>query len=117
VGETPRNVVDRYFTAERRLDPDAVADCFTDDGVLVEPDGTRHTGRTAIKAFYQNLYADLTRLDVWAVNEVTAKQTAAIEWEADVTGPDGTKHLRGVNLITTHDGHLAEARIYFTHVP
>ena len=75
-------VVERYFAAEHRLDPVAAAACFTDDAVLVEPNGRRHVGRLAIKVFYETLYAGIDQLDVWVVDEVTAGARAAIEWQA-----------------------------------
>ena len=114
MSDTPREVVERYFAAERRLDSDAVMACFDEDAVLVGPDGTRHAGRTAIRAFYESLYTGLERLDVWTVDDVTAGASAAIEWEANVIGRDGAKHLRGVNVVATHDGLVAELRVYFT---
>ena len=112
-GPSPREVVERYFASERRLDPAAAADCFAEDAVLVEPNGRRHTGRPAIRAFYESLYASLEQLQIWVVNEVPGGSSAAIEWHADITNRAGTTHLRGVNVVEVRDGHLAEARIYF----
>ena len=109
-------VVERYFAAEHRLDPEAAAACFTDDAVLVEPDGRRHAGRPAIKVFYETLYAGIDRLDVWVVDEVTAGPRAAIEWEADVADQNGATRLRGVNIVAVRDGHFSEAHVYFTAV-
>ena len=109
-------VVERYFAAEHRLDPDEAAACFTDDAVLVEPNGRRHVGRLAIKVFYETLYAGIDQLDVWVVDEVTAGARAAIEWQADVADQNGATRLRGVNIVAVRDGHFSEAHVYFTAV-
>lgn len=42
------NIIAEYFAADRKRSAEAVADCFTDDAVVID-EGQTYTGRDAIK--------------------------------------------------------------------
>lgn len=46
-------VIAAYFAADGRADPQAIANCFTDDAVVVD-EGNHHVGRDAIRRWMAN---------------------------------------------------------------
>ena len=107
-----------YLEAERRRDAAAVAEHFCADGVLVDANGARHDGRTAVRRVYEGIYGGLCRLDVQLVGEFLDSDRGAIEWIADAVGKDGVVvHSRGVSVVRMKGRGFVELRVYLGSGP
>jgi len=113
-----RALVTSYLEAERRRDAAAVAEHFCADGVLVDANGARHAGRAAVRRAYEDIYGDLSVLDVHLVGVFLDTDRGAIEWIADAVRTDGVvAHLRGVSVVRMQSGGFTELRVYLGSDP
>jgi uncharacterized protein (TIGR02246 family) len=53
---TPQEIADRYFAAMTSQDLEALLALFTEDGVIVWPDGRAIEGKPAIREIYARLF-------------------------------------------------------------
>jgi hypothetical protein len=70
-------------------------------------------GRTAVRRVYEDIYGELSVLDVQLVGEFLDADCGAIEWIADAVRTDGVvAHLRGVSVVRMQGGGFIELRVY-----
>ena len=112
--DTARAVSESYFAAESRRDIQAVLAHFSEDAVIVHPDGRRSEGLAAIQDFYTAVLERLQSVEVRLVDLVGDAERAGVEWEAGVVDAGGERHtLRGVNLVTVCAGRFTTLHAYF----
>jgi ketosteroid isomerase-like protein len=87
---------------------------YTEDAVLVHPDGRRSVGHPAIRHFYATVFDQLETIDVQLVDLIGDGERAAVEWRADVVKTGGEQGvLRGVNLVTVREGRFTTVHVCF----
>jgi len=75
---------------------------------------TRPPNTTKSQTFYDASGAEYAGLEVQIVGEVSAGDSAALEWEATLVDRGGRPHeLRGVNIVEVRDGKFTSVRAYF----
>ena len=109
--------VDRFNAAFARHDVDAVMALMTADCVFENtapaPDGERHTGQAAVRAFWERFFAR-SPTAVFEVEEQFAAADRCVvrwtyRWAADGPTPG---HVRGVDIFRVRDGKVAEKCSY-----
>jgi ketosteroid isomerase-like protein len=111
--ESPRQVAESYWAAECRRDTRAVLDHYHPDAVFRLPNQLLR-GHDQIATFYDASGAEYPGLEVQIVGEVSAGDSAALEWEATLVDRSGRPHeLRGVNIVEVRDGKFTSVRAYF----
>lgn len=110
--------VERFNAAFARHDVDAVMALMTDDCVFENtspaPDGERHEGQAAVRAFWERFFAASTAAE-FAVEEIFAAGDRCVvrwsyRWAEDRPGRPG--HVRGVDLFTVRGGKVAAKLSY-----
>ena len=104
--------VNAFNEAFGRHDVDAVMALMTDDCIfentLPTPDGERHVGQKAVRAFWNQFFHDSPRAKFEAEEMVVAGDRAAVRWRFDW----GDGHIRGIDLFRVRDGKVAEKLSY-----
>jgi ketosteroid isomerase-like protein len=110
---SPREISESCWAAERRGDLDAVMGHFHADATYRAPDGPR-AGLDAIRGMYEYYAKDFPELvSLEILREFPDGDTAAIEFDAVVTDPEGMRYrVRGVNLVQVRDGKFVSVRSY-----
>ncbi len=63
------SVVTAYFAADAKADPQAIADCFTEDAVVVD-EGNSYVGRDAIRRWMANASTEYSyTVEPFAISE------------------------------------------------
>lgn len=110
--------VERFNDAFARHDVDAVMACMTDDCLFENtspaPDGERHVGQRAVRAFWERFFAGAPAAN-FTVEEMFAAGDRCVvrwlyRWDDDRPGQPG--HVRGVDLFRVADGKVAEKISY-----
>ena len=95
-----------------RHDVDAVMALMTDDCIfentLPTPDGERHVGQPAVRAFWTKFFHDSPRAAFETEEMVVAGDRAVVRWRFDW----GDGHIRGIDLFKVRDGKVAEKLSY-----
>ena len=104
-------VVTEFGDAWAAHDLDATLALITDDCVFdatgPAPDGSRHVGRDAIRAAWQDIFADSS--SVFEPEETFASGDRVVQrWRYSW----GDGHVRGVDVFTVRDGKVAEKLSY-----
>ena len=104
--------IERFNDAFNRHDVDAVMALMTDD-VLFEntsppPDGERHEGQVAVRAFWERFFAGSPRAHFAAEDTFAAGDRFPVLGRDD--GGDGSS--RGVDVFRVRDGKVAEKLSY-----
>ena len=93
-------------------DVDAVMALMTDDCIfentLPPPDGERHVGQAAVRAFWARFFKDTPNATFDAEEIVVAGDRAVVRWRFDW----GDGHIRGIDLFKVRDGKVAEKLSY-----
>jgi ketosteroid isomerase-like protein len=100
-------VITRYLEAADEQDFDALAACFTDDGVAVD-EGETHVGREAIKHWREGVAAKWTFTTTVTSTEAVGQTGFNVGVHIEGDFPGGTADL--VEAFTLRDGlieHLA----------
>ena len=119
VEETAR----RYFAALQARDPDAMAACWSDDGVedIVPLRVMRGPGE--VREFFAGLFAALPDAETTVHNVVASERQAAVEWRTvgtftgapfegvDATG--GRLELRGLDLLEIEEDRILKNTAYY----
>ena len=115
---SPLDVVDRFNEAFNRQDLDAAMafmseDCLFED--TTPPDGTRHTGRAAVRQAWASLFAASPHAHFAAEDTFAFGDRVVVCWryEWGEMGTSAAGHVRGVDVFSvTSDGLVAEKRSY-----
>jgi ketosteroid isomerase-like protein len=109
--------VDRFNDALNRHDVEAVMALMTDDCVFENtwpaPDGERHEGQVAVRAFWERLIAESPHARFELEELFAAGDRATQRWRytwVDAAGVPG--HIRGVDVFRVRDGKVAEKFAY-----
>lgn len=104
--------INAFNEAFGRHDVDAVMALMTDDCIfentLPTPDGERHVGQQAVRAFWNQFFNDSPRARFETEEMVVAGDRAAVRWRFDW----GDGHIRGIDLFKVRDGKVAEKLSY-----
>ena len=105
------SIVNEFGAAWAAHDLEATLALITDDCIFdatgPAPDGIRHVGRDAVRAAWQEIFADASSL--FEPEETFACGDRVVQrWRYGWT--DG--HIRGVDLFTVRDGKVAEKLSY-----
>lgn len=108
---TALGAVGRFQKAFDAKDVDAVmaamtADCAFED--TSPPDGRRHVGAAAVRAFWTDLFAANPEGAFDTEEVIEAGDRVIVRWR--YTWADG--HVRGVDVFTVRDGLVAEKLAY-----
>ena len=104
--------IDRFNDAFNRHDVDAVMALMTEDVVFENtsppPDGERHEGQAAVRAFWEQFFAGSPRAHFDAEDIFAAGERCAVRWR--YSWGDGA--IRGVDLFRVEGGRVAEKLSY-----
>ena len=104
--------IDRFNDAFNQHDVDDVMALMTEDVVFENtsppPDGARHEGQTAVRAFWQQFFAGSPRAHFEAEDIFAVGDRCAVRWR--YSWGDGS--IRGVDLFRVRDGKVAEKLSY-----
>lgn len=107
----------RFNDAFARHDVDAVMAAMTADCIFENtyppPDGERHVGQTAVRAFWEQFFAASPHATFEAEDTFAARDRAVVRWRYQWVAQDGERgHIRGVDLFRVQDGKVAEKLSY-----
>jgi ketosteroid isomerase-like protein len=107
----------RFNDAFNRHDIDAVMAAMTDDCVfentLPPPDGERHEGQTAVRAFWEDFFASSPRASLETEEIFACGDRGVVRWLYRWVERDGKRgHVRGVDVCRVRDGKVAEKFSY-----
>jgi ketosteroid isomerase-like protein len=104
--------IERFNEAFNRHDVDAVMALMTDDVVFENtsppPDGERHEGQSAVRAFWETFFAGSPRAHFTAEDTFAAGDRCTVRWR--YSWGDGS--IRGVDVFRVQDGKVAEKLSY-----
>jgi ketosteroid isomerase-like protein len=98
-------------------DIEAVMALMTDDCVFDNtypaPDGTRHEGKAAVRAAFEEFLRDSPNAHFDEEELVALGDRAFLRWRYSWTDAAGAAgHVRGVDIIKVRDGKIAESLAY-----
>lgn len=115
-----------WLAAVNAHDPDAAADCFTPDGLLVNlGTGETQEGREAIRSSHASLFAEMSELVVTNGPYLVDGDRYADEWTmsgvhtGDRPGLPATMkpfRITGANVGEVRDGRIARVSVYWNMV-
>jgi ketosteroid isomerase-like protein len=103
--------VARFGAAFARGEVDAVLAAMTDDCVFestAPPDGVRHVGPTAVRAAWDDFFADAHGATFETEEQIVCGDRLIARWR--YVWADG--HVRGVDVFRVRDGLVAEKLSY-----
>ena len=109
--------INRFNEAFNRHDVDGVMAAMTEDCVfentLPRPDGERHEGQAAVRAFWEEFFRS-SPTAVFETEEMFASgDRCTVLWVYRWTGQDGKPgHVRGVDVFRARDGRVSEKLSY-----
>jgi cation diffusion facilitator family transporter len=113
--DTTAAAVDRFNEAFNRHDVDAVMAAMTDDCVFEStspPDGSRHEGRAAVRAAWDELFAASPTARFDAEEVIVSGDRCVVRWCYTWVEAGTESHVRGVDVIRVRDGLVAEKLSY-----
>jgi uncharacterized protein (TIGR02246 family) len=112
----PLTVVRQFNDAFNRRDVDAIMALMTDDCVFENtrpaPDGTRYEGRDAVRAFWQQFFADSPQARFEFTDLFAVGDRCVVRWTYHWVKESGAGHVRGVDVMRVRDGKVAEKLSY-----
>jgi limonene-1,2-epoxide hydrolase len=111
--ETPIEVVRRFCAVWSNVDPDDIAEFFTDDAVYHNIPMDPITGRDAIKSFIAGFAGGAEQID-FRVRNIVADGDVVLTERIDVfVLPNGKVELPVMGTFEVRDGKIAAWRDYF----
>jgi limonene-1,2-epoxide hydrolase len=111
--ETPIEVVRRFCAVWSNVDPDDIAEFFTDDAVYHNIPMDPITGREAIKSFIAGFAGGAEQID-FRVRNIVAEGDVVLTERVDVfVMPNGKVELPVMGTFEVRDGKIATWRDYF----
>lgn len=121
-----RQVEDKMTAAVEHLDMDEVMACYSDDAVLVAPEGT-YKGKDQIKNYFAGWLESFSNVKFDYFSKFDSGDKAADEGTfngtntGDITMPDGSTvpatgkqvSLHSVDVAEVHDGKITEHHFYY----
>jgi ketosteroid isomerase-like protein len=109
-------VVRQFNDAFNRHDVDAIMALMTDDCLFENtrpaPDGTRYEGQEAVRAFWQQFFANSPRARFEFTDLFAAGDRCVVRWTYHWVKDSGAGHVRGVDVFRIRDGKVAEKLSY-----
>lgn len=117
IAEETFEVLHRFNDAFGRHDVDAVMAAMTDDCLFENtyppPDGERYVGQAAVRAFWEQFFADSPHAAFTTEDMFASKDRAVVCWRYTWVDQDGKRgHVRGVDLFRIREGKVAEKLSY-----
>ena len=119
VEETAR----RYFAALQARDPDAMAACWSEDGVEDIVPLRVMRGPDEVREFFAGLFSALPDAETTVHNVVASDRQAAVEWRTvgtftgapfeGVEATGGRLELRGLDLLEIEDDRILKNTAYY----
>jgi steroid delta-isomerase len=108
-----------YGLAWTRLDAEALAALFTEDGTSANnPHAPPHRGREAIRSYWAAEMATQQQVRVRFGSPIVAGERVAVEWWASVRDGGGSANLAGCLVLRfAPGGRCAELREYWNVAP
>jgi len=111
--ETPIEIVRRFCAVWSNMNPDEIAEFFTDDAVYHNIPMDPLTGRDAIKTFIAGFAGGAKQID-FRVNNIVADGDVVLTERVDVFElPNGKVELPVMGTFEVKDGKIAAWRDYF----
>jgi limonene-1,2-epoxide hydrolase len=111
--ETPIEVVRRFCAVWSNVDPDDIAEFFTDDAVYHNIPMNPLTGRDTIKSFIAGFAGGAEQID-FRVRNIVADGDVVLTERVDVfVMPNGKVELPVMGTFEVRDGKIAAWRDYF----
>ena len=108
--------VARFNAAFDAHDVDGVMAAMTDDCLFENtpaPDGERHEGQAAVRAFWQQFFGSSPNAHFEAEDSFAAADRCIVRWRYAWVDADGRPgHVRGVDLFRVRDGKVSEKLAY-----
>ena len=115
--ETPIEVVRRFCAVWSNVDPDDIAEFFTDDAVYHNIPMDPITGRDAIKSFIAGFAGGAEQID-FRVRNIVADGPVVLTERVDVfVMPNSKVELPVMGTFEVRDGKIAAWRDYFDMKP
>ena len=119
VEETAR----RYFAAMQARDPQAMAACWSEDGVQDMVPLRVMRGPGEVEEFFDGLFAAMPDAETTLHNVVASDRQAAVEWRTvgtftgesleGVGATGGRLELRGLDLLEIEDDRILKNTVYY----
>jgi limonene-1,2-epoxide hydrolase len=111
--ETPVEIVRRFCAVWSNVDPDEIAEFFTDDAVYHNIPMDPLTGRDTIKSFIAGFAGGAEQID-FRVRNIVADGDVVLTERVDVfVMPNGKVELPVMGTFEVRDGKIAAWRDYF----
>jgi limonene-1,2-epoxide hydrolase len=111
--ETPIEIVRRFCAVWSNVDPDEIAEFFTDDAVYHNIPMDPLTGRDTIKSFIAGFAGGADQID-FRVRNIAADGDVVLTERVDVfVMPNGKVELPVMGTFEVRDGKIAAWRDYF----
>jgi limonene-1,2-epoxide hydrolase len=111
--ETPIEIVRRFCAVWSNVDPDEIAEFFTDDAVYHNIPMDPLTGRDTIKSFIAGFAGGAEQID-FRVRNIVASGDVVLTERVDVfVMPNGKVELPVMGTFEVRDGKIAAWRDYF----
>jgi limonene-1,2-epoxide hydrolase len=111
--ETPIEIVRRFCAVWSNVDPDKIAEFFTDDAVYHNIPMDPLTGRDTIKSFIAGFAGGAEQID-FRVRNIVASGDVVLTERVDVfVMPSGKVELPVMGTFEVRDGKIAAWRDYF----
>ena len=109
--------IHRFNDAFNRQDVDAVMAAMTEDCVFENtspaPDGERHQGQAAVRAFWQRFFTSSPNARFETEDIFASGDRAVVRWLYRWIERDGRHgHVRGVDVFRVRDGKVSEKLAY-----
>ena len=112
----PLAVVNAFNKAFGRREVDAIMALMTDDCVFENtyppPDGERHVGQAAVRAFWERFFADSENPRFETEEIFAAGDRVVGRWRFTWGRPESEGHVRGVDVFRVQGGKVAEKLSY-----
>jgi ketosteroid isomerase-like protein len=113
----PRATLTAFSAAFGAGDVEAIMTLMSPDCVFEAtgpaPDGVRHEGATAVRAVWEQLFADTAGARFCEEESFVVGDRGVLRWRFAWTGPDGSPgHVRGVDVLRIRHGRVVEKLSY-----
>ena len=113
--ETTRQVVDQLIAAFNSRDANRMLAAMSEDVIFENtgpaPDGSRYTGKSEARAFWEQFFADSPNATIEIENLFVAEDRAVVThrytW-ARQSGDDDPGYVRGATIFRVRDGKVVE---------